>query len=328
MRRREFVALSASCLILPVLAKAQQARKVPVVGVLWHAENAEKEKDFSTPLRAGFSDLGYVEGKNIRFEERYPAEKKELFDKFAAELVQMKVDVIVAGSIPAALAAQQATSTIPIVLIANPDPVGLGLAASLSRPGGNITGLSSMGFDLAVKRLEVLKETIPQLSRVALLVNPNNAYDAERQASELQPPAEKLQVAVKAFEAREPDQLKQVIEGIAAEGFGAVVIAQNAMFYNERKRIAELAVADKLATMAPADVFLPAGALMSYGPVWSAIFRSAARYVDKILKGADPAELPIQQPTQFRFVINLKTAKLIGLDIPPIILSRADEVIE
>jgi putative ABC transport system substrate-binding protein len=163
---------------------------------------------------------------------------------------------------------------------------------------------------------------------VALLVNPNNAYDAERQATELQPPAEKLNVTVKAFEAREPDQLQEIVERIAAEHFGAVVVAQNAMFYNERKRIAELAIANRLATMAPADVFLPAGALMSYGPIWSAIFRNAASYVDKMLKGANPAELPIQQPTQFRFVINLKTSKLIGLEIPPIILSRADEVLE
>jgi putative ABC transport system substrate-binding protein len=328
MRRREFLGLAAVVSICPTRTKAEQPRRVPVVGVLWHAGSAEEERDFSTPLRAGFTDLGYVEGKNIRFEERYPAEKKELFDQMAAELAALKVDAIVAGSIPAALAAQRATSTIPIVLVANPDPVGLKLVASLSHPGGNITGLSSMGFDLAVKRLEVVKEVIPKASRVALLVNPYNPYDAERQVAELQPSAEKLRLIIQAFEAKQADQLPSVFERIAANKFDAVIIAQNAMFYNERRRLAELATEKRLATMVPADLFLEAGALMSYGPVWSAIFRNAAGYVDKILKGANPADLPVQQPTQFRFVINAKAAKSIGLEIPPVMLSRADEVIE
>jgi putative ABC transport system substrate-binding protein len=328
MRRREFLGLAAVVSLYPAWANADQTRRVPTVGVLWHAGSADEEKDFSTPLRAGFADLGYIEGKNIRFEERYPAEKKELFDQMAAELATLKVDAIVAGSIPAALAAQRATSTIPIVLVANPDPVGLKLVASLSRPGGNITGLSSMGFDLAVKRLEVVKEVIPQASRVALLVNPYNPYDAERQIAELQPSAAKLNLVIQAFEAKEPGELPAVFEKVAANKFDAVIIAQNAMFYNERRRLAEFATRNRLATMAPADVFLEAGALMSYGPVWSAIFRNAAGYVDKILKGANPADLPVQQPTKFRFVINAKAAKSIGLEIPPVMLSRADEVIE
>jgi putative ABC transport system substrate-binding protein len=324
MRRREFLGLAAVVSLYPAWANADQTRRVPTVGVLWHAGSADEEKDFSTPLRAGFADLGYIEGKNIRFEERYPAEKKELFDQMAAELATLKVDAIVAGSIPAALAAQRATSTIPIVLVANPDPVGLKLVASLSRPGGNITGLSSMGFDLAVKRLEVVKEVIPQASRVALLVNPYNPYDAERQIAELQPSAAKLNLVIQAFEAKEPGELPAVFEKVAANKFDAVIIAQNAMFYNERRRLAEFATRNRLATMAPADVFLEAGALMSYGPVWSAIFRNAAGYVDKILKGANPADLPVQQPTKFRFVINAKAAKSIGLEIPLVMFSRAD----
>ncbi|MET4793753.1 ABC-type uncharacterized transport system substrate-binding protein [Bradyrhizobium japonicum] len=158
MRRREFLVGIAGLLLHPSFGIAQPAGSVPVVAVLWHAGSAEEEKDFATPLRAGFADLGYIEGKTIKFEERFPAEQKELFDRMATELVDAKVNVIVAGSIPAALAAQRATSLIPIVLVANPDPVGLKLVASLSRPGGNITGLSSMGFDLAVKRLEVVRE--------------------------------------------------------------------------------------------------------------------------------------------------------------------------
>ncbi|MET4231974.1 ABC transporter substrate-binding protein [Bradyrhizobium barranii] len=328
MRRREFLVGIAGLLLHPSFGIAQPAGSVPVVGVLWHAGSAEEEKDFATPLRAGFADLGYIEGKTIKFEERFPAEQKELFDRMATELVDAKVNVIVAGSIPAALAAQRATSLIPIVLVANPDPIGLKLVASLSRPGGNITGLSSMGFDLAVKRLEVVREVIPAASRIALLVNPYNPYDGERQASELLPSAQKLGLVIKAFEAKHPEQLQPVIEQIAAEKFDAIIITQNAMFYNERKRLAQLGRAYRIATMAPADLFLDAGAVMSYGPVWSAMFRNAARYVDKILKGANPAELPVQQPTQFRFVINLKAAKAIDLEIPPIVVSRADEVME
>lgn len=328
MRRREFLALTAGALIWPAAGDAQTARKVPVIGILWHAANAEEEKAFSTPLRAGFADLGYVEGRTIRFEDRYPAETPELFDKMAAELVALKVDVIVAGSIPSALAAQRATSAIPIVLVGNPDPVGLKLVASLSRPGRNITGLSSMGFDLAVKRLEILKEAVPRVSKVALLVNPYNSFDAERQASELRPSADKLEISVKAFEARQPGELESTFKQIVAGGFDAVIITQNAMYFNERKRLAELATAARLPTLAPADLFLEAGAMLSYGPAWTALFRRAAGYVDRILKGANPAELPVQQPTQFRFVINLRAARLIGVDIPPVIQSRADEVIE
>ncbi|WP_370151683.1 ABC transporter substrate binding protein [Bradyrhizobium japonicum] len=160
------------------------------------------------------------------------------------------------------------------------------------------------------------------------MVNPYNPYDGERQASELLPSAQKLGLVIKAFEAKHPEQLQPVIEQIAAEKFDAIIITQNAMFYNERKRLAQLGRAYRIATMAPADLFLDAGAVMSYGPVWSAMFRNAARYVDKILKGANPAELPVQQPTQFRFVINLKAAKAIDLEIPPIVVSRADEVME
>src|SRR5215217_3548678 len=170
MGRREFIKLTAGAAVAwPLAGRAQQPRRVPVVGVLWHAANAEEEATFSQPLKAGFAALGYIEGKTIVFEERYPDEVKERFEAYAVELVGLKVEALIAGSIPAALACQRATSTIPIVLVANPDPVGLKLVASLARPGGNITGLSSMAFDLAAKRVQLLKEAIPSLSRVALL---------------------------------------------------------------------------------------------------------------------------------------------------------------
>lgn len=164
MKRREFIGLVGGAAFWPLAARGEQLRRVPVVGILWHAGSAEEEVAFSRPLKAGFADLGYVEGKTIVFEERYPAEQKERFDSYAAELVALNVDALIAGSIPAAFAVQRATSTIPIVLVANPDPVGLKLVASLARPGGNVTGLSAMAFDLAAKRVQLLKEAIPNLS--------------------------------------------------------------------------------------------------------------------------------------------------------------------
>jgi putative ABC transport system substrate-binding protein len=183
-----------------------------------------------------------------------------------------------------------------------------------------------MAFDLAAKRVQLLKEAIPALSRVALLVNPSNPLDAN--ISELQPTADRLQVSFQTIEAHAPAELKGAFEKIAAGDFGAVVVAQNAMYFNERRQIADLAQASRIATMVPADVFVEAGALMSYGPSWPAIFRNAAGYVDRILKGANPADMPVQQPTKFELAINLKTAKVIGKDVPPTMIARADKVIE
>jgi putative ABC transport system substrate-binding protein len=329
MKRREFIAcIGAAAASLPLAARGQQHRAVPVVGVLWHAGSAEEEIAFSRPLKEGFMELGYIEGKNIVFEERYPAEQLERFDSLAAELVNLKVDVLIAGSIPAAFAAQRATSTIPIVLVANPDPVGLKLVSSLARPGGNITGLSAMAFDLAAKRVQLLKEAIPDLSRVALLVNPSNPNDANRLISELQPTADRLNVSFQAFEVRSPAELKGTFEKISAGHFSAIVVTQNAMFFNERRQIADIALAKRIPTMVPADVFVEAGALMSYGPNWPAIFHNAAGYVDRILKGAKPADLPVQQPTKFELALNIRTAKKLGQDIPPTMIIRADRVIE
>ncbi len=327
MRRRQFMTILGGAATLPFAARGQQKR-IPVVGVLWHAGSAEEEVAFSRPLKEGFTDLGYVEGKTIVFEERFPAEQLERFDAYALELVRLKVDALIAGSIPAAFAAQRATSTVPIVLVANPDPVGLRLVSSLARPGGNITGLSAMAFDLAAKRVQLLKEAIPDLSRVALLVNPSDSNDANRLISELQPTADRLNVSFEAFEARTPPELKGTFEKISAGHFSAVVVTQNAMYFNERRQIAEIALANQVPTMVPADVFVEAGALMSYGPSWPAIFRNAAGYVDKILKGAKPADLPVQQPTKFELAINLKTAKALGRDVPATMIARADKVIE
>ena len=251
---------------------AQQPRRVPVVGVLWHAGSAKEEVAFSRPLKAGFTDLGYIEGKTIVFEERFPAEEKEQFDAYAIELVGLKVDALIAGSIPAAFACQRATSTIPIILVGNPDPVGLELVSSLARPGGNITGLSAVAFDLAAKRVQLLKEAISDLSRVALLVNPSDPNGANRLIAEIQPTGDRLQLSFQAFEVGSPAELEGAFKKIAENHFGAVVVAQNSMYFNERRQIANMAQANRLPTMVPADVFVEAGALMSYGPNWPAIF--------------------------------------------------------
>ena len=328
MQRREFIGLIGGAAAWPLAARAQQQRRAPVVGVLWHAGSAKEEVAFSRPLKAGFTDLGYIEGKTIVFEERFPAEEKERFDAYAIELVGLKVDALIAGSIPAAFACQRATSTIPIILVGNPDPVGLKLVSSLARPGGNITGLSAMAFDLAAKRVQLLKEAISDLSRVALLINPSDPNSANRLIAEVQPTGDRLQLSFQAFEIGSPAELEGAFKKIAENQFGAVVVAQHSMYFNERRQIANLALANRLPTMVPADVFVEAGALMSYGPNWPAIFSSAAGYVDRILKGAKPADLPIQQPTKFELAINLKTAKAMGLTIPPTLLARADKVIE
>jgi putative ABC transport system substrate-binding protein len=279
-------------------------------------------------MKAGFAELGYVDGKTIIFEERYAAEQLERFDALAAELVGLRVDVIVAPAIPSALALQRLTSTIPIVMVANPDPVGLKLVSSLARPGGNITGLSSMAFDLATKRMQLISEAVPSLSRLALLVNPYNPFDADRQISEMLQTADKLGLSLQAFEARSPDGINEAFARIARESFGAVMVTQNALYFSERKRISDQALAHTLPVVGPANVFADAGVLISYGPNWPAIFRNTAGYVDKILKGEKPADLPVQQPTVFELVINLKTAKTMGLSIAPALLARADQVIE
>jgi putative tryptophan/tyrosine transport system substrate-binding protein len=279
-------------------------------------------------MKAGFAELGYVDGKTVIFEERYAAEQLERFDALAAELVGLRVDVIVAPAIPSALALQRLTSTIPIVMVANPDPVGLKLVSSLARPGGNITGLSSMAFDLATKRMQLIREAVPSLSRLALLVNPYNPFDADRQISEMLQTADKLGLSLQAFEARSPDGINEAFARIARERFGAVMVTQNALYFSERKRISDQALAHTLPVVGPANVFADAGVLISYGPNWPAIFRNTAGYVDKILKGEKPADLPVQQPTVFELVINLKTAKTMGLSIAPALLARADQVIE
>ena len=328
MKRREFIAGIGCAAAWPFAAQAQHPQKIPRIGILWHAGSKEEEAPYFGWLRQGFTDLGYIEGKNIIFEDRYPDEKPERFAALANELVSINVDVLVAISIPAALAAQKATAKIPIVMAPPPDPVALGLISSLAHPGGNITGLSSMSHDLVAKRLQLFKEMIPGLSRVAALLNPNLPLDAERFIAENRTAAEILRISIDPVFAPVSDDLEKVISDVAEHRYEGLIISQNPSFFAERKRIADLALAKRIPTLCPADVFVEAGGLMSYSASWKSLFNAIAPYVKRILEGEKPGDMPVQQPVKFDLAINLKTANAFGLEIPPTMIARADKVIE
>lgn len=328
MWRREFIGLVAGAAAWPVLARAQQSRKSPRIGFLWHAGSQEEEKPYIDWARQGFTDLGYVEGKNIVFEERFPNEQPARFATLAAELVGLNVDVIVAPSIPSALAAQKATSTIPIVFLPIPDPIGLGLVATLAHPGGNLTGLSSLGFDIIPKRVQFFKEAVPHLSRTALLMNPSSKYEAEKQELEYKNAATQFNVTVERVEAKQAGDLEAAFSDIKQRGFDGVFVSQTPMYFIESKRIAALAIANRLPIITPADQFVRNGALMSYAAEWRPIYTGAAAYVKRILDGEKPSEIPVQQPTKFELVVNQITAKTLGLNLSESFLAQADKVIE
>lgn len=324
-RRALLIALIASA---TEAIGAQQAGTLPVVGILWHAGNAEEEASFRGPLLAGFADLGYVAGKNISLDERYAAENAERFVRNARELAASNPAVIVAVSIPSALAAQRATSTIPVVFVPPPDPVGLGLVKSFSHPGGNLTGLSSMALDITSKRIQVLKETLPHLSRLALLVDPPSNYDQERVLAETRGAADLFKLQVEIFEARSPDQIAPAFARMVERHVDAALVQQSPMFFNEKRQLADIAIVHRLPILAPADLFTQEGALMSYGPSWPPMFRRVAWYVDRILKGAKPADLPVERPAVLQLAVNLRTAAALGLTIPNMVLAQAEAVIE
>ena len=293
--------------------------------MLWHAGNAEEEAVFLRPLVEGIAKLGYVEGQNVIFEHRFPAEQPERFKAMAAELAQLDLDVLVTSAPAASYAAKAATSTIPIVFIVVPDPVEGGLVDSLARPGANITGYAVV--DVSPKRLQLFKETFPALSRVALLINPDNRTTAQRFIDQVQAAGGPLGLVVQPVEVRGPQGFERAFSQIPEDGKTGVISVFDAMFFNERRQMAEVAVAHRLPVMAPADVYVKAGLLMSYGPNLVDLYRRAGVYVDRILKGAKPSDLPVEQPIKYDFTINLKTARALGLGIPPTLLARA-EVIE
>jgi putative ABC transport system substrate-binding protein len=329
MNRREFfTVLSGAALLWPASAVAQQPRKIHRIGVLWHGANAEQEAIYLAALRQGLLDFGYVEGQNIVLEMRFPAEQYERFFVLAAELAQQNPDVLVSAAGIAAIACHRATTTIPIVSVNVPDPVGRKLVASLNRPGGNLTGLSNMAVELTRKRIELAKEVIKDLSRVALLVNPADEIGSRAYIAEGDAAGRQLGVAVVPVEVRNANDLEGAISKISADNFQAIVATHDGLFYVQRKRLADLALERQLPTIAFASEQWEAGVLATYGPNVPALYRRAGAFIDKILKGANPADIPVEQPSKFELLINLKTAKAIGVTVPPTILTRADDVIE
>jgi putative ABC transport system substrate-binding protein len=329
MERRRFIeVITGGLLIAPLVVEAQQAAKVPRIGFL--ALNLAASPHLSESFRHGLRDLGYVEGHNVVIEYRDAEGKLERLPALAAELVALKVDVIVAGGTPQALAAKQATRTLPIVFTAAGDPVTDGLVASLARPGGNVTGLSALTPELVGKCLEQLKQTVPGISRVAVLWQPG-AF-SERTEKDMLKGAEvaarALGVRLQVVEARGLADFDRAFSDMTRARAGALTVLPSSMFFNERRRLVDLAATNRLPAVYPRREFVDAGGLMAYGPNAADVFRRAATYVDKILKGAKPGDLPIEQPTKFELVINLKTAKALGLTIPPSPLGRADEIIQ
>ena len=327
MTRRFFLlAFALSLTVAATHAWAQQPNKVPVVGVLFLA--AGPDDPLVEALRKGLRQLGYVEGQDIRFEFRSAQGQAERLPRLAEELVQLKVDVIVVGNPPAAQAVQRATSTIPIV-IGLFDPVASGLVTDLAHPGGNITGLSSMFTELIAKRLQVLKETIPRLTRVTVLWNPTtppSPWEAKA-VEDLNAAARSLSIELKFVVARTPEEFDAAFSAVRRAHAQALYLIESALFYTHRMTLAKLALKARLPAIYGTRAFADEGGLMSYGVNYADQFRRAAVYVDKILKGAKPGDLPIEQPTKFELVVNLKTAKALGITIPQSILVRADEVI-
>ena len=317
------VTLVLSILMVPLAADAQQPAKVPRIAVLSPADLPHLIQAF----RQGLRDLGYVEGQNIAVEERHAGGRLDQLPDLAAELVRVKVDLIVTSGAPAARAAKQATSTIPIVMAQINDPVSLGLVPSLSKPGGNITGLANLHSELGAKQLELLKEAVPMLSRVVIIWNPNNP-GAEMILKHLRHPSQVLGVTLHPVEVRDPKELASVFTTMSKQPPSALLLPPDPFFLPHGKQIADLAAKNRLPSMFGWRELVEAGGLMAYGPSIPDMFRRAAVYVDKILKGAKPGDLPVEQPTRFELVLNLKTAKALGLTIPQSLLIRADQVIQ
>jgi putative ABC transport system substrate-binding protein len=324
MRRREFISLIGSTAVAwPLAARAQQLSNI--VGVLWHAGSAEEEEVYLSVLVKAFNDLGYVEEKNIHLDHRFPDEKPERFRTLAQELVDEKPDVIIAVTNFAALEVKRATSTIPIVVSVASDAVGMGLVESLARPGGNVTGLSLMAIDLSGKRLELLKEAVLSLSRVALLFD--FSTPKEQTIKLHQTAAQALGISLWPVEISTPDDIEPVFAKIAEDRADGIVRGPGAALFNWRARIGAAALTHRLPALTYIAEEVPHGFLMSYGQDTPDFFRRTAVYVDKILKGAKPADLPVEQPTKFKLVLNLKTAKALGITLPQTLIVSADEVI-
>jgi putative tryptophan/tyrosine transport system substrate-binding protein len=328
LTRRHLLAGASAAIAAPLGAQAQQAGKLYRIGFLQATAPSDlRFQRLFEAFRTALAKLGYVEGKNIAIEDRWAAGKYERLPDLAAELVRLRPDVIVTAAVPAIQAVKDATQTIPIVMAVVVDPVATGLVASLARPGGNITGLSLMTPDLVGKQLGMLKEIVSKVTRVAVLWNPTNPGNAPQvKAAELA--ARALELRLRLFEVRHAHEIDNAFVAMAREGTGGLIVLADVILNSQRERIAHLAARYRLPTVSGFVEYVEVGGLIGYSASFVDSFRRAATYVDKILKGAKPADLPIEQPTKFELVINLKTAKALGLTIPPSLLARADQVIE
>jgi putative tryptophan/tyrosine transport system substrate-binding protein len=323
-RRRAFITLLGGAAAWPLAARAQQPAKLPTIGFLG-AATPSADTLWTAAFAHRLRELGWIEGRNVAIEYRWAEGREERFAEVAAELVRLRVDVIVTYSTPSVIAAKKATSVIPIVFALTGDPVGNNLVASLARPGGNVTGLSVLGADLAGKRLELLREVVPGLRRLAIMGNVGNPFIVV-ELGEVQTAADTLGLEVVTLEIRRREDIVPAIEALKG-GADALYVASDPLINANRVRINILAVGARLPTIYLQRENVEAGGLMSYGPNFPDLFRHAAEYVDKILRGAKPADIPVEQPTKFDLVVNLVTAKVLGLTVPPTLLARADEVI-
>jgi putative ABC transport system substrate-binding protein len=327
MRRRTFLIAITGCFaVLPRSAVAQSTRRIPTLGWLVPS-TASSQETFLDAFREGMRELGYVEGKTFAAEYRFADGQLDRLPALAAELVNHRVDVIVTWSTPAAIAAKQATRTIPIVFAAGSDPVGAGVVRSLAQPGGNITGVSTMASDLSGKRLELLNAIVPHMSRAAILWDASNTGMALR-VRETKLAANQSGVVLLDAGARSLQELDAAFAGILKQKPNAVLVTAEPFTRQHQTRVLEFVTRNRIPAMYEERTFVEAGGLMSYGPSVRTNFRHAATYVDKILKGANPANLPVEQPTQFELVVNVKAATAIGISIPQSVLLRADKVIE
>ena len=327
MNRRAFTTLLCGAAVAwPIAARAQQAGKVHRIGVLETISTTLNVANFYA-LREGLRQLGYAEGQNLVIEYRSADGRDDRFPGLARELLALKVDVVVTRGTPAAKAVKNATSTVPVVMMASGDPVGVGLVTSLARPGGNITGLSAIVGELSPKRLELIREIVPGLARIAVLANTSN--DAVRRDwARIETAARSLDVQSQLLDLRESDALGPTFDDASARRADALVVVIDAITQANQQRIVDLAMKHRLPAIYSSREFVDAGGLISYGVSYPDLYRRAATYVDKILKGTKPADLPVVQPTKFELVINLKTAKALGIEVPPTLSARADEVIE
>lgn len=325
MRRRDFIAGLGMAAALPSATWAEQATKIPTIGVLGAAS-----REVAEPWVAAFvkrlQELGWVDGRNVSIDYRWAEARSERYSEIAAGFSSRKVDIIVTWASAPTLAAKHATNSIPIVFAAQMDPVGAGVVASLARPGGNVTGMSIQQTDTAGKRIELLREVVPKLARLAVMAN-SGAAGAMIEMHEVAATARALGLEVTPIKVKQTEDIFAAIESLKGHA-DALYVATDPLIFNSRIRINAMTQAARLPTVYGAREYVEAGALMSYGPNWADLFRHAAEQVDKILRGTKPADIPVEQPTKFDLAINLKTAKAIGLDVSPSLLARADEVIE